>query len=220
MDSAVDVVLPCLNEADALPGVLSGIPVGWRAIVVDNGSSDGSAEIAARLGATVVPAAQRGYGAAVHAGLTAATAPIVAFCDADGSFDTRQLERVVAPVRAGTEDLMLGRRVPVRSGAWPVHARFANAALLWWVRRRLDVDVHDLGPMRAGDRARLLALGLEDRRSGYPLELLLRARRAGWRIGEVPVDYLPRIGRSKVTGTVRGTLQAVRDMSRMLRRYA
>lgn len=220
MEPAVDIVLPCLDEAEALPGVLAGVPRGWRAIVVDNGSTDGSAGVAGRLGAKVVHAPVRGYGAAVQAGLEAATAPIVAFCDADGSFDLRQLERVVAPVRAGTADLALGRRVPRRFGAWPPHARFANAALLWWVRRRMAVQVHDLGPMRAARRESLLALGLRDRRSGYPLELLLRARQEGWRIDEVPVDYLPRIGRSKVTGTVKGTVQAVHDMSGMLRRHA
>ncbi|MBN8204896.1 glycosyltransferase family 2 protein [Microbacterium esteraromaticum] len=220
MEIAVDVVLPCLDEAEALPGVLAGLPTGWRAIVVDNGSTDGSAAVAERHGATVVHAAQRGYGAAVHAGLMATTAPIVAFSDADGSFDLAQLAAVVGPVRSGDADLVFARRVPARPGAWPPHARFANAALLWWVRRRMGVDVHDLGPMRAGRRTDLIGLDLRDRRSGYPLELLLRAQRAGWRIDEVPVPYLPRVGRSKVTGTVRGTVQAVRDMTTMLRRYA
>jgi glycosyltransferase involved in cell wall biosynthesis len=220
MASSVDVILPCLNEADALPALLAEIPSSYRAIVVDNGSTDGSARIAARLGATVVNAERRGYGSAVHAGLLAATASIVVCCDADGSFDMRQLDRVIDPIRRGEADLVLGRRVSVTASAWPVHARIANAVLLWFVRRRMDVGLRDLGPMRAADRERLVALGVVDRRSGYPLELVLRARRAGWRIDEVAVDYRPRVGRSKVTGTVRGTVQAIGDMLRMLRRYA
>lgn len=220
MGSRVDVVLPCLNEAGALASVLAQIPVGYRAIVVDNGSTDRSVEIATAQGATVVHAAQRGYGAAVHAGLLAASAPIVAFCDADGSFDLHQLTRVVSPVSRGEADIVFGRRVTLSRSAWPLHARIANGVLLWFVRSRMDVKLRDLGPMRAARREEMLALDLHDRRSGYPLELLLRARRAGWRISEVPVDYLPRVGRSKVTGTVRGTMQAITDMLRMLRRYA
>ena len=220
MSIRVDVVLPCLNEAAALPGVLRALPAGARAIVVDNGSTDGSAEIARRAGALVVEAPVRGYGAAVHAGLCAATAPVVAFCDADGSFDLRQLERVTGPVRRGESDLVFGRRRVTRSAAWPVHARIANAALMGMVRRRTGLALTDLGPFRAGRREQLLALGLEDRRSGYPLELLLRAWRSGLRISEADVDYHPRVGRSKVTGTVRGTLTAVADMRRALRRFA
>ena len=220
MSCSVDVILPCLDEARALPSLLAELPPSYRAIVVDNGSTDGSAEIAARLGATVVVAGQRGYGSAVHAGLMAATAPIVAFCDADGSFDMRQIARVVEPIRRGESDLVLGRRVSVAASAWPLHARLANAVLFWFVRHRMHVGLRDLGPMRAADRQGLVRLGIRDRRSGYPLELVLRARRAGWRIDEVPVDYRPRLGRSKVTGTVRGTAQAIGDMLRMLRRYA
>ena len=220
MGPRVDVILPCLNEAGALAAVLTQIPPGYRAIVVDNGSTDRSVEIATLHGATVVHAAQRGYGAAVHAGLLAASAPIVAFCDADGSFDMRQLGRVVGPVALGDADIVFGRRVTLTRSAWPLHARIANNVLLWFVRNRMDVQLRDLGPMRAARREQLLELDLHDRRSGYPLELLLRARRAGWRIAEVPVDYLPRVGRSKVTGTVRGTVHAITDMLRMLRRYA
>ncbi|GAT71629.1 glycosyltransferase family 2 protein [Microbacterium hydrocarbonoxydans] len=220
MSIRVDVVLPCLNEAAALPGVLSALPEGARAIVVDNGSTDGSAEIAHRAGALVIDAPVRGYGAAVHAGLCAATAPVVAFCDADGSFDLGQLDRVTGPVQRGESDLVFGRRRVTRSSAWPVHARVANAALMAMVRERTGLGLRDLGPFRAGRREQLLALGLEDRRSGYPLELLLRAWRSGLRISETDVDYRPRLGRSKVTGTVRGTLTAVADMRRALRRFA
>ncbi|GAA4258606.1 glycosyltransferase family 2 protein [Dactylosporangium darangshiense] len=213
-----DVVLPCLDEAAALPWVLSRMPQGFRAIVADNGSTDGSPAIAAAFGATVVHAEPRGFGAAAHAGLTAATADVVCFMDADGSFDPRQLPRVAAPIAAGSHDLLLGRRRPTRRAAWPAHARLGNAAVAWRLRRTTGMVVHDLGPMRAARREALLALALTDRRFGYPLEMLVRAAEAGWRIGEVDVDYAPRAtgSRSKVTGTVRGTLRAVRDMSRVL----
>lgn len=214
--SVVDVVLPCLNEQTALPGVLAGLPAGYRAIVVDNGSTDGSARVAEAHGARVVFEPRRGFGAAAHAGLLAATAPIVAFCDADGSFDPAQLCRVVDPVRAGTAELVLGRRHAVEAGAWPLHARVANAVLARRLRAITGMPLRDLGPLRAASRAGLLTLGLQDRRSGYPLEMVLRAWQSGWRITEADVDYRLRIGRSKVTGTVRGTLIAVHDMSRLL----
>jgi len=214
----VDIVLPCLNEAMALPGVLSRVPAGYRAIVADNGSADGSAEVASAYGATVVHVPDRGFGAAAHAGLLAATADVVCFLDADGSFNPAQLPRVVDPVRAGAADLVLGRRRPTAAGVWPLHARAANAALAWRLRRAAGVPLHDIGPMRAAPRRALLTLGLRDRRFGYPLEMVVRAAAAGWRIAEVDVDYGPRAAgtRSKVTGSVRGTVRAVRDMARVL----
>jgi glycosyltransferase involved in cell wall biosynthesis len=212
----VDVILPCLDEAAALPLVLAGLPPGWRAIVVDNGSTDASADVAAALGALVVNEPRRGFGWACHTGLEAATTPVVAFADADGSFDLRQLPDVTGPVTAGVADLVLGRRRPVRRDAWPAHARCANRVLTQRIRRHTGVRLGDLGPMRAARREALLALDLRDRRFGYPLETVLRAAAAGWAISEVDVDYLPRTGRSKVTGTVRGTVAAVTDMRRLL----
>ncbi|WP_326762245.1 glycosyltransferase family 2 protein [Streptomyces phaeochromogenes] len=212
----VDVVLPCLNEAEALPWVLARIPSGWRALVVDNGSTDGSADIARDLGATVVHEPRRGFGAACHAGLTAATADIVCFCDCDASLDPALLVPFVDEVRGGEADLVLGRRRPQGRGAWPVHARAGNLALALMLRRRTGLRLHDLGPLRAARREALLALDLTDRRSGYPLEMVVRAADAGWHVTEHDVPYLPRSGASKVTGTWRGTWQAVRDMSRVL----
>jgi glycosyltransferase involved in cell wall biosynthesis len=213
----VDVVFPCLNEEKALPWVLGRMPAGYRAIVVDNGSTDRSAEVAREHGAIVVSELRRGFGAAAHAGLLAATAPVVAFCDADASMDPRDLPRVVDPVVAGTADLVLGRRRPTSRGAWPLHARVANRALAALMRGATKLDLHDLGPMRAANREAMLALDLRDRRSGYPLETLLRGHAEGWRVLEVDAPYSPRIGRSKVTGTIRGTYIAVLDMSRLLR---
>jgi glycosyltransferase involved in cell wall biosynthesis len=214
--SMVDVVLPCLNERNALPWVLSRLPHGYRAIVVDNGSADGSAELAESLGATVVREDRRGFGAAAHAGLLAATAEFVAFCDCDGSLDPAQLPALLAPVMDGRADLVLGSRQPQR-GSWPLHARVANGVLAFRIRRLTGEQVTDLGPMRAARRDGLLSLRLEDRRSGYPLEMFLKASLDNWRIVEFPVPYAPRTGKSKVTGTVRGTITAVRDMSAQLR---
>ena len=215
-----DVVFPCLDEAGALPWVLTRLPAGYRAIVADNGSTDGSAQIAADHGATVVHVPQRGFGAAAHAGLEAATDDVVCFCDADASMDPAQLPRVAGPVEAGEADLVLGRRRPSSRGAWPTHARVANTALSVLMRRRTGLRLHDLGPMRAARRTELLALGVTDRRFGYPLEMVTRASDAGWRIRELDVDYHPRADgtRSKVTGTVLGTAKTVRDMSRVLSR--
>jgi dTDP-L-rhamnose 4-epimerase len=213
-----DVVLPCLDEAEALPWVLGRMPAGYRPIVVDNGSSDGSAEIAERLGATVLHEPRRGFGAACHAGLLAATAELVCFMDADGSLDPRELPRLVS-AHAGTGAglvLVLGRRRPTTWRAWPLHARLGNAVLARSLSRRTGTRLHDLGPMRVAGREGLLALGLTDRRFGYPLEMVVRAAAEGWRIRELNVPYLPRSGRSKVTGTVRGTVRAIRDMRRVL----
>ena len=215
-----DVVLPCLNEAPALPWVLSRMPAGYRPIVADNGSTDDSAAVAREYGARVVSVPQRGFGAAVHAGLCAATDETVCVLDADGSLDPAELPVVTDPVLAGDADLVVGRRRPVGRGAWPLHARCANAILALLLRRGSGLPVHDLGPMRAARRTALLGLDLRDRRFGYPLEMLVAASREGWRVHEVTVGYRPRAAgtRSKVTGTVSGTLRAARDMSEILRK--
>lgn len=216
----IDVIFPCLDEAIALPWVLSRLPEGYRAIVADNGSTDGSAQIAEDLGVVVVSVPQRGFGAAVDAGLRAAGSETVCICDADASLDPADLPRVADPVSCGASDLVLGRRRPVSRGAFPLHARAGNAVIARSLRRRGHVDLHDLGPMRAARREALLELNITDRRFGYPLEMVLLAARAGWRVDEIDVDYHPRAAgsRSKVTGTVRGTLHAVRDMRSVLAR--
>jgi glycosyltransferase involved in cell wall biosynthesis len=212
----IDVILPALDEASAMPALLDAMPPGFRAIVVDNGSSDGTGEIAAAHGATVVREVVRGFGAACYAGLLAATSDIVCFMDADGSLPPASLLAVTAPLERGQADLVMGARQPTTRGAWPMHARMMNRGLALEMRRRTGVRLHDLGPMRAADRRRLLDLGIADRRFGWPLEMVLRASRAGWRIAEVDVPYQPRVGRSKVTGTLKGTMRTVRDMGRVL----
>ena len=216
------VVLPVLNEAAALPELLAAMPTGFTPVVADNGSTDGSGRIARQAGAIVVEEPVRGFGAACWAGLLAAQPEdgIVCFMDADGSLDPNDLVRVAAPVLAGDADLVLGARRPTTAGAWPAHARVANRYLAFQIDRRTGCRLRDLGPMRAARRDDLLALGIEDRRFGWPLEMVFRAAAAGWRIEELPVPYSPRSGRSKVTGTVSGTVRAVRDMSRVLAAWA
>lgn len=217
MVAVIEVILPALDEAEAIPGVLAAMPPGFEPLVVDNGSVDGTAEVAARCGARVVVEPRRGFGAACYAGLVAARSDIVCFMDCDGSLDPGELPLVAGPVIRGFTDLSLGARVPQHAGAWPWHARVANRVLAFEVRRRCGVAVTDIGPMRAARRDALLALGLRDRGFGWPLEMVLRAATAAWRIGEVSVMYGPRTGGvSKVSGSARGTYRAVRDMGALL----
>jgi glycosyltransferase involved in cell wall biosynthesis len=210
------VILPALDEAAAIGWVLDRMPVGYRPIVVDNGSTDATAELAAAAGATVVHEPVRGFGSACWSGLQAATDDVVCFMDCDASLDPIALPHLIAFLERGDADLVIGERVAAR-GAWPFHARLANRVLAHEVRRRTTLALGDLGPMRAARRADLLALGLRDRRSGWPLEMVLRASQAGWRVRGVPIAYHERAGRSKVTGTARGTARAVKDMARILR---
>jgi glycosyltransferase involved in cell wall biosynthesis len=214
----MDVILPCLNEAPALPWILGRMPAGFRPIVVDNRSTDGSGEVARSLGATVISEPTRGFGAAAQAGLLAATSDLVCFCDCDGSLDPGQFSLLTEPLLAGRADLVLGRRRTQQRNAWPPPARLANWELARRVRRRTGLGIRDLGPMRAAGREALLGLNLVDRRFGYPLEMVLNAAAAGWRVSEVDVTYRPRIGKSKVTGTVGGCVRTVRDMSQVLAR--
>ena len=206
------VILPVLNEREALPWVLARMQAGYEPIVVDNGSTDGSGRLAASLGALVVLEPQPGFGAACFAGLRAARSDVVCFMDCDASLDPRELPLVAEPVVAGAADLMLG----ARRGSGSLHGRIANRALALELRRRTGLRLTDLGPMRAAGREPLLGLGIRDRRFGWPLEMVMRAAAAGWTVDEVAVRELPRRGRSKVTGTVRGTLRAVRDMAAVL----
>ncbi|MEA2369733.1 MAG: hypothetical protein QOH12_127 [Solirubrobacteraceae bacterium] len=208
----IDVILPVLDEAESLPWVLSRMPPGYRAVVVDNGSSDESGRIAADLGARVLLEPRRGFGAACYTGLVGARTEVVCFMDCDGSLDPGDLPVVCDPVAGGSAGLCLGARQPT-SGAWAWHARLANRVLAAEVNRRMGLGLRDIGPMRAARRDALLGLDLRDRAFGWPLEMVLRASREGLAIREVPVAYHPRRGgRSKVTGTAVGTFRAIRDM--------
>lgn len=213
-------MLPCLDEASALPEVLAAVPEGWQRLVVDNGSVDGSPELAARLGARVLHEPRRGYGAPVHTGIQGATTEVVAVLDCDGSLDPRELVGPVATVLRGEADLVVGRRRVVQSRSWPWHARAGNAVLAGLIRASTGVAVHDIAPVRVARRQDLLDLGIVDRRFGYPLETVLAAAQAGWRVAEVDVTYRRRTsgGRSKVSGSVRGTLRVLHDFAGVLLR--
>jgi glycosyltransferase involved in cell wall biosynthesis len=214
----VDLVLPCRDEAPALAALIPEVPAGIRVIVADNGSRDGTADVARRLGATVVVEERPGYGAAVHAGLLAATAELVAFMDGDGSFDPLELLPMVEDVASGRADLAVGRRRPTGRGTWPWHARAGNALIVRWLRHRIQMPAHDIAPMRVCRRQALLDLDVQDRRFGYPVELLQKATNAGWRFSERDVSYRPRAEgtKSKVSGSVSGTLRTARDFARVL----
>lgn len=213
-----DLILPCRDEGRALVDLLPRIPAAFSVIVVDNGSRDDTSTVAAALGATVVAESRPGYGSAVHAGLLAATAEFVAFMDGDGSFDPQTLVPMLAQVRSGEADMALGRRRPSHRGVWPWHARFGNALILAWLRRRIGTTVHDIAPIRVCRRQALLDLEVQDRRFGYPVELLQKATVAGWRLQESDVAYGPRAKgtKSKVSGSVVGTVRAARDFWKVL----
>lgn len=213
-----DLILPCRDEAPALVALLPRVPEAFTVIVVDNGSRDATAAVARRHGARVVTEDTPGYGAAVQAGLLAATGEYVAFMDGDGSFDPDDLVPMLADVQEGRADLAVGRRRPVDRRVWPWHARAGNALVVAWLRRRIAMAAHDIAPIRVCRREDLLALDVRDRRFGYPVELLQKATAAGWRLAERDVDYHPRaVGtRSKVSGSLSGTARTVRDFWKVL----
>ncbi|UYM04553.1 glycosyltransferase family 2 protein [Solicola gregarius] len=214
-----DVVIPCRNEAPALPELLARMPEAFRAIVVDNGSTDDTADAARTAGATVVTESTPGYGAAVHAGVCAATADYVAVIDGDGSMDPSDLADLLADVRGDVATMAAGRRRAVGAGVWPWHARAGTALLAWLIRRRTRLAIHDLAPMRVCRREDLVTLGVRDRRFGYPLELMMLAARAGWTVRERDIAYTRRAPgtRSKVSGSVRGTALTMVDFAGVLR---
>lgn len=219
MDVTCTLILPCRDEAAALPGVIAQVPASVRVLVVDNGSTDGTGAVARSLGVQVVDEPVAGYGAAVHAGVMAAQTELVAVMDGDGSFRATDLVPLIDDVLHGRAKLAVGRRRPVRSGIWPWHARLGNWIAIGVLRSRGGFDLHDIAPARVCRRADLLALGVLDRRFGYPLELLSRASSAGWQVVERDLPYYPRAygTRSKVSGSVRGTVRATRDFLAVLR---
>ena len=215
-DPACDLVIPCRDEAVALPGVLALVPDGFHVVVVDNGSQDATADVAYEHGASVVYEPVAGYGAAVHTGVQAASADYLAVLDGDGSLDARELPRLLEDVRSGRCTMAVGRRRPISARVWPWHARAGTVALAWLIRRRSRLPIHDLAPMRVCRRDELVALGVRDRRFGYPLELMLKAARAGWTVREHDVTYSARASgsRSKVSGSLRGTTLTAIDFAK------
>lgn len=211
----VDAVIPALDEADSLGAVLDALPSPpvRRVIVADNGSTDGTARVAREHGATVVFEPRRGYGAACLKALDALAADppdVVLFLDADLSDDPAQAGAVLAPILEGRADLVVGSRVlgQREPGALSPHARFGN-----WLATRLLAALYgarytDLGPFRAIRYDALMTLGMRDRDFGWTVEMQVKAARRGLRHTEVPVRYRRRVGRSKISGTVGGSVRA------------
>jgi glycosyltransferase involved in cell wall biosynthesis len=224
--SQIVVIVPALNEAIAIPSVVRAVPreVVSRVIVVDNGSTDGTAAAAAAAGADVVVEPRRGYGNACRAGVAAAPeADVLVFLDGDGSFDPAETARVLAPILAGQADLVLGSRelggVPV--DALLPHQRFGNRLVAWLLRRLYRLEVTDVGPFRAIRRATLDRLDMREPTYGWPTEMVVKAARHRARIVEVPASYRARLGgESKVSGTLRGTLLAGYRMLALTLKYA
>jgi glycosyltransferase involved in cell wall biosynthesis len=207
------VVIPALNERESLPRVLGDLP--WdllrEVVVVDNGSTDGTAEAAREGGARVVIEPQRGYGRACLTGIAALDATdVVVFLDADYSDRPEELPAVVAPILEGRADMVIGSRVlgEREPGALLPQARFGNLLSVTLIRSLCGARYTDLGPFRAIRRGALDALQMRDEDFGWTVEMQVKAARAGLRVVEVPVRYRRRIGRSKITGTVRGTVLA------------
>jgi glycosyltransferase involved in cell wall biosynthesis len=225
MDSPrVVVVIPALDEEAAIGLVVREVPpLAAEVIVVDNGSRDGTAEAARTAGARVVFESRRGYGQACLTGIAAAAdADVVAFLDGDRSDYPGQLPDVLAPILAGEADLVIGSRHLGRreKGAHPLHAVWGTRACVGLMNLLLGTKATDLGPFRAITSSALRRLGMRDRDFGWTVEMQVKAARLGLRVREVPVDYRPRLGRSKVSGTVSGTLRAGTKMMATILRNA
>lgn len=224
MVMSIDVVIPALNEAQAIGRVLAEIPTWVRqVVVVDNGSSDGTAAAAERAGALVVHEDRRGYGYACLAGIAALEKPeVVVFLDGDYSDYPAEMAQVVAPIRQGCADLVIGSRLAGRMqpGAMLWHARLGNRLLSFLLRRLARMQVTDIGPFRAIRWECLQALNMQEGRYGWTLEMMVKAARCGYRIQETPVSYRPRLGHSKVSGSAEASLKAALVMLWTVARYA
>lgn len=226
MPTVVDVVIPAFNEERSLPLVLEALPETVRRVVVaDNNSTDRTAEAASEGGAEVVAAPRQGYGSACLAGLAHLrdTGPpeIVVFVDADFSDHPEELPALVEPIEEGRADLVIGSRVlGVREpGALLPQARAGNLLAVWMIRALYGHRTTDLGPFRAVRWSSLETLGMRDPDFGWTAEMQVKALRAGLRVVDVPVSYRRRVGRSKITGTVKGTILAGYKIITTILRY-
>jgi glycosyltransferase involved in cell wall biosynthesis len=221
----VSVIIPTHNEAQAIGRVLADLPphLVTEVIVVDSNSTDGTCDLARSLGAQVIEEPRRGYGRACLTGLAKAENPdVVVFLDGDYSDRPSELEIILAPIVEGRADITLGSRFSGKSdpGALPWHQSFGNRLAAWLIRLLYGVKIGDLGPFRAGRAEVLRALALEEATYGWAVEMILKGAIAGFRIVEVPVSYHPRIGKSKISGTLKGTLGAAWFiLSRIVRYY-
>jgi glycosyltransferase involved in cell wall biosynthesis len=209
----VSVIIPTHNEAQAIERVLADLPreLATEVIVVDSNSNDGTPEIAARMGSRVVQEPRRGYGRACLTGLAAANSPdVVVFLDGDYSDRPSELPLLLAPITEGRADITLGSRLHGRrsAGALPWHQAFGNRLAASLIRLLYGVKITDLGPFRAARADVLRQLDLQENTYGWAVETILKGTLGGFRIVEVPVSYYPRIGKSKISGTLRGTVGA------------
>lgn len=217
----ISVIIPTNNEAQAIGRVLADLPSDLvsEVIVVDSNSSDGTPEIAARMGARVVQETRRGYGRACLTGLAAANSPdVVVFLDGDYSDRPAELPILLAPIIEGRADITLGSRLN-NKGALPWHQSFGNRFAAWLIRLLYGARISDLGPFRGARVDVLRQLALEEATYGWAVEMILKGALHGFRIVEVQVSYYPRIGRSKISGTVKGTLGAGWSILSLIVRY-
>ena len=220
----VSVIIPTHNEAQAIALVLADLPsdLTTEVIVVDSNSTDGTPEIAAKLGARVFQEPRRGYGRACLTGLAAANSPdVVVFLDGDYSDRPSELPILLAPIIEGHADITLGSRLKGQrsAGALPWHQVFGNRFAASLIKVLYGVKISDLGPFRAGRAEVLHALALEETTYGWAVEMILKGALAGFRVVEVPVSYYPRIGKSKISGTLKGTAGAGWFILSLIARY-
>ena len=220
----VSVIIPTHNEAQAIKRVLADIPpdLTTEVIVVDSNSNDGTPEIAAQMGARIIHEPRRGYGRACLTGLAAANSPdVVVFLDGDYSDRPSELPILLAPIVQGHADITLGSRLRSEhsAGALPWHQALGNRLAASLIRILYGLEISDLGPFRAGRADVLRSLALEETTYGWAVEMILKGALAGFRVIEVPVSYYPRIGRSKISGTVKGTVGAAWFIFSLVVRY-
>ncbi len=221
----VSVVIPTRNEAQSIGRVLADLPadIVTEVLVVDSNSTDGTPEIASKIGARVFHEPRRGYGRACLTGLASATNPdVVVFLDGDYSDRPAELPLLLAPIIEGHADITLGSRLagPRTPGALPWHSALGNRLAAGLISLLFQQKITDLGPFRAARADVLRTLALEETTYGWAVEIILKGALRGFRIVEVPVSYHPRIGKSKISGTISGTFGAAWFIfSRILRYY-
>jgi glycosyltransferase involved in cell wall biosynthesis len=221
----VSVIIPALNEAESIGPVLSAIPRAGLAeiLVVDGGSTDDTPRIAAASGARVIHEPRRGYGQACYTGTIQAQGEIVAFLDGDGADDPSHLPLLIEPLHRGAAEMVLGSRLAgdLQPGAMPWHQRLGNRLAAQLIRSLYSLPLTDLSPFRAVLRQELLDLGMQEMTYGWPTEMIVKAARGGWRVCELPVTYRPRLGgKSKISGTLRGTVWATYHILHIILHYA
>ena len=220
----VSVIIPTHNEAEAIGRVLADIPadIVTEVLVVDSNSTDGTPEIATRMGARVIEEPRRGYGRACLTGLAAANSPdVIVFLDGDYSDRPSELPLLLAPIIDGHADIVVGSRLQGQpsAGAMPWHQAFGNRLAAGLIRLLYGLEISDLGPFRAGRGDVLCALALEETTYGWAVEMILKGALARYRVVEVPVSYYPRIGKSKISGTLKGTVGAAWFILSLIVRY-